>query len=143
MANQTVTNFVRNLSERFVNFTGSLYARVVAVIPFDSAENELFTVSNPGRISRVPADTVYSGQKTVSAAGTAEALAGSQALVHGVSVKALAGNGGDVYVGDNGVDSSTGFVLAAGEEIFIEVDDLAVIYIDTAVNGEGASYIGS
>lgn len=87
--------------------------------------------------------TFYMGQKTVSSAGTEEALAGSQALLSGVTVKALHGNTGWVYVGTNPVTSSTGFVLDAGEQIFIEVDNLADVYIDVSVNGEGVSYIGS
>jgi hypothetical protein len=87
-------------------------------------------------------ETVYSGQKTVSSAGTAEALASSQELVSGVTIKALAGNGGDCYVGGSSVDSSTGFVLDAGEQIFIEIDDLAAVYLDVDSDGEGVSYIG-
>jgi hypothetical protein len=88
-------------------------------------------------------NTIYNGQKTVSTAGSAEALASSQALVSGVQIKALAGNTNNVYVGDSDVDSNTGFVLAAGEEVFIEVDDLATVYLDVDTNGEGVSYIAS
>lgn len=86
---------------------------------------------------------VYSGQKTVTAAGTAEALASSQALLSGVYIKALAGNTGAVYVGNSAVAAATGFVLAAGDLVFLEIDDLATVYIDAAENGEGVSYLGS
>jgi len=85
---------------------------------------------------------VYNGQKTVTTAGTAEALASSQELVSGVRIKALSGNAGNIYVGDSSVDSSNGFVLGAGEEIFVEIDDLAKVYIDADNNGEGVSYLG-
>lgn len=98
-------------------------------------QTDVLTVSLPS--------TVYNGQKTVTAAGTAEALASSQALSAGVLIKALADNTNNVYVGDSSVDSSNGFVLAAGEEVFIEIDNLASVYIDVDTNGEGVSYIGS
>ena len=86
---------------------------------------------------------IYHGQKTVATAGTEEALASSQALVSGVHIKALAANTGSVYVGANPVASSTGYVLAAGESVFLEIANLATVYVDVSVNGEGVSYIGS
>ena len=87
--------------------------------------------------------TIYHGQKTVTTAGTEVALAASQAILSGVRIKALAANTGDIYVGANPVTSSTGFVLDAGEEVFVEVANLATVYIDSSVNGEGVSYIAS
>src|SRR5690606_30293465 len=72
---------------------------------------------------------IYSGQKTVTAAGTAEALAVSQALTSGVTVKALASNTGVVYVGGSSVDSTNGFELAAGDQVFVEIANLATVYI--------------
>lgn len=86
---------------------------------------------------------IYHGQKTVTSAGTEEALAASQAILSGVRIKALAGNTNNVYVGANPVTSSTGFVLDAGEEVFIEVANLATVFIDVDTNGEGVSYIAS
>ena len=90
----------------------------------------------------IPA-TIYHGQKTVTTAGTEVALAASQAILSGVRIKALATNTGDIFVGANPVTSSTGFVLDAGEEVFVEVANLATVYIDSSVNGEGVSYIAS
>lgn len=87
--------------------------------------------------------TIYHGQKTVTTAGTEVALAASQAILSGVRIKALAANTGIIYVGANPVTSSTGFALAAGEEVFVEVANLATVYIDSSVNGEGVSYIAS
>lgn len=86
---------------------------------------------------------VYAGQKTVSSAGTAEPLAASQELRAGVAIKALGGNGGNVFVGGSGVDSSTGFVLDAGEEVFVEIDDLAKVYLDVDAGGEGVSWMAT
>lgn len=86
--------------------------------------------------------TFHHGQKTVTTAGTEVALASTQAIHH-VTIKALHANTGMIFVGKNPVTSSTGFVLDAGEQIFVEVDDLADVYIDSSVNGEGVSYIAS
>ncbi len=87
--------------------------------------------------------TFYHGQTTVTTAGTEVALASSQVLTSGVTLKALHANTGWIYVGTNPVTLSTGFVLDAGESIFIEVANLATVYIDSSVNGEGVSYSGS
>jgi hypothetical protein len=85
---------------------------------------------------------VVAGQKTVTTAGSHVALGSSTTLKSGVRVKALHGNTGWIYVGPDGVTSTTGCVLDAGEEVFVEVNDLATVYIDASVNGEGVSFIG-
>ena len=87
--------------------------------------------------------TIIHGQKTVTTAGTEVALTTSKSLKRGVTIKALVANSGLIFVGLNPVTSSTGFQLAAGESIFIEIYNSSLIYIDAAVNGEGVSYIGS
>ncbi len=87
--------------------------------------------------------TVYSGKKTVTEAGTAEALSTTQALVSGVTIKALSTNTGLIYVGGATVDADTGFQLALGEAVFIEIDDLATVYVDSAVSGEGVTFLAS
>jgi hypothetical protein len=84
--------------------------------------------------------TVGSGQKTVTSAGTAEAIASSTAI-ESVTIKALADNTGNIYVGDSGVDSTNGFVLAAGETVSLDIDNLADVYIDAGTNDDGVSFI--
>ena len=86
--------------------------------------------------------TVYNGQKTVTTAGTAEALASSTA-VKSVVKKALYSNTGKVYVGNSSVGSGNGFELEPGDAVGIEIDDLSKIYIDVEVSGEGVSYIAT
>ena len=85
-----------------------------------------------------------SGQKTVTAAGTAEAL-GSQPIGGSLAVKALAANTDVVVVGNDGagdVTTSNGFELSASEVIvFNLVGDLANIMVDAAVSGEGVCWI--
>jgi len=87
--------------------------------------------------------TIYHGQTTVAAAGTEVALAASQAILSGVTIKALHANTGMIFVGKNPVSSTTGYVLDAGESVFLEVANLATVYIDSSVNGEGVSYVAS
>ena len=87
--------------------------------------------------------TIVNGQETVDAAGTAQVIGASATLVSGVTVKALAGNTGIVYVGNSAVAAANGFELSAGEAVFIETDDVANIWVDAATNDDGISYVGS
>lgn len=82
------------------------------------------------------------GQTAVAVCGAEVALTTTSALISGVTVKALHGNTGWIYVGANPVTSTTGYVLDAGEAVFIETDNLADVYVDCSVGGEGVSYIG-
>jgi len=90
----------------------------------------------------VPA-AVYNGVKAVTTATTRESLAASQAILSGVTIKALSANTGTVYVGGATVAAANGFPLLAGESVFLEVANLATVYLDVSVNGEGVSYIAS
>ena len=91
-----------------------------------------------------PATTFYHGQTTVTTAGTEVALGASQVLAEGiVTIKALNGNTGNVFVGKNPVSSTTGYELGASEVITLTVDNIAEIYIDSSVNGEGVSWVAS
>lgn len=87
--------------------------------------------------------TVLNGQKAVTTAGTAVALAATTPVLSVVMVKALAGNTGSIYVGDSSVDSTNGYELAPGDSVPVSVDDLANLYIDSDEDGEGVSYVGS
>jgi hypothetical protein len=85
-----------------------------------------------------------SGQKTVNNAGTAEAL-GSVQVDYALLVRALDTNTGIVVVGNDGADDitvSNGYRLAAGEVCAFEhVDNLAAIYVDAEVSGEGVCWL--
>ena len=85
-----------------------------------------------------------SGLKTVTAAGTAEALGSGQ--VHGaLMVKALSGNAGLVYIGNDGagdVASTNGMELSAGDVVvFDNVANLSELMVDSAENGEGVAWL--
>jgi hypothetical protein len=87
-----------------------------------------------------------SGKKTVTNAGTAEAL-GAQQVVGPLAIKALSTNTGLVYVGNDGagdVASTNGFELAAGDVIVLDFNgNLANVMVDAAVNGEGVTGCGT
>lgn len=92
-----------------------------------------------------PAILVF-GQKTVTAATTSENLVDvSTPLKIGITVKALASNTTAIWIGtDVGANlSTTGFELAAGEQIFIPITDALSITVDATTSTEGVSYIGN
>lgn len=87
------------------------------------------------------AQTLFNGQTPVTVAGTAEALAASQPLMNGVLIKALDDNTNLVYVGNSSVDSTNGYILLADASVFVEIDDLAKVFIDVDTSGEGVSWL--
>ena len=87
--------------------------------------------------------TVYNGQTYVSTAGTQVALASSQAITHSVTIMAQAGNSGNIYIGNSSGSSINGYILDAGDTLELKIANLATVYVDSSVNGEGVSYIAS
>ena len=87
--------------------------------------------------------SVKSGQKTVTTAGTAEAL-GSGPVNSPLMVKALESNTGYIYLGNDGaddVDSTNGMILAAGDAvIFAHASNLSSLILDAEIDGEGVSW---
>ena len=88
--------------------------------------------------------TILSGQKTVTASGTAVQLGTAQ--VDGpLMVKALDTNTGIVAIGNDGANDvtvSNGLRLAAGDVIIFDyAGNLGALWLDSAVNGEGVSWI--
>jgi len=84
------------------------------------------------------------GVKTVTTAGTDEALAGSTACKKAV-IQAQTDNTGLIAIGVSGVDATeatgTGIILYAGDSINIFSNNLANIYVDSTVSGEGVRYL--
>lgn len=83
------------------------------------------------------------GVTTVTTAGTDVALAASTAC-KGVVIQAQTDNTGLIAVGATGVDATiatgTGIILNPGDSIPILTDNLADIFIDSTVSGEGVRY---
>ena len=87
--------------------------------------------------------TLVSGDKTVTAAGTAEALGASQ-RVRSITVVAKDNNTGRVYVGGSDVASTVNRGLQAGDVLTHTSAsgwlDLADVFVDVDVSGEGIDY---
>jgi hypothetical protein len=84
-----------------------------------------------------------SGQKTITAAGTAEAL-GSQSIQGPLMVKALDGNAGLCYLGNvsGDVASTNGLELAAGDAVVFDfVGNLGSLMLDAANNDDGVAWL--
>ena len=85
-----------------------------------------------------------SGQKTVTSAGTAEAL-GDQVINAPLMVKALEANTNPVAIGNDDsedVTLSNGLQLAAGDVVVFEfVSNLKSLYVDVTTNGEGVAWL--
>lgn len=83
------------------------------------------------------------GVQTVATAGTDVALAASTAC-KSITIQAQTDNTGLIAIGATGVDATvatgTGVLLSAGESISIPADNLADIFIDSTVNGDGVRY---
>lgn len=94
---------------------------------------------------------IRSGVKAVAAAGTAVPLAASKTFARKLRISAPAGNTGVVYLGDSNVDSTNGYVLAAGGTLPLEdmlgstdervVVDLNTIYVDAANNDDSVTFV--
>lgn len=87
-----------------------------------------------------------SGRQTVTTAGTPEPLSRAPFPVAQVDVFALDANTLRVYVGDHAVSgvasNETGLPLSAKEQVTFEGPvDLANIWIDAVVSGEGVTWI--
>jgi len=84
------------------------------------------------------------GVTTVTTAGTDVALAGST-TAKWVIIQSQTDNTGKIAVGVTGVDATIatgdGVLLSAGESITLPIDNLADVFIDSTVNGEGVRYI--
>lgn len=83
------------------------------------------------------------GVQVVTTAGTDVALAASTPCKR-VTIQAQTDNTSWIAVGTSGVDATiatgTGVMLGAGDAYELEIDNLADVYIDSLVNGEGVRY---
>jgi hypothetical protein len=90
-----------------------------------------------------PITGVSDGRKTVAVAGTREVLAGSTAIKK-VDITALQANSGVVVVGGTTVIAAAGtrqgVPLRALDTITINTNNLADIWLDVLVSGEGVSF---
>ena len=90
------------------------------------------------------AQAVYNGKVIVTTAGTRVQLTSDVTkITSGILIKALSTNTGLIYIGDVSVTAANGFQLTASDTAFIEIKDRSPLYIDSAENGEGITYIAT
>lgn len=83
--------------------------------------------------------TVLSNQQAV----TASAVALATNTCKSITVKALAGNGINVYVGPTGVTTATGFELAPGDSVSLPVTNTNLVFVIAAATGASVSWIAT
>lgn len=88
---------------------------------------------------------LISGRKTVSSAGTAEALSSVSIGIKGCVVCAEDSNTGTISVGgQNGTvavePTRTGIYLLTADCAMIPVNDLSNIYVNSTINGDGVTF---
>jgi hypothetical protein len=91
-----------------------------------------------------PTTGLADGVKTVASAGTDVALASTTACKW-VLVQAQTDNTGLIAVGATGVDATeatgTGYTLYPGDAVMVEIDNLADVFIDSTVSGDGVRFV--
>ena len=89
---------------------------------------------------------VDSGITNVSNAGTAAQVLGITNRVKYITLKALAGNSGVVYVGESDVSASNGYELSAGNTLTHNFGEFGgsvpanIFYVDSASNNDKVAW---
>ena len=113
--------------------------------PLKSTSGALHVTAGTISIGTVDHSTtgVGHGVTVVTTAGTDVVLAAST-LAKWVAITAQSDNTGFIAVGATGVDATvatgTGVLLAAGDTFILPVDNLADVFIDSTVSGDGVRY---
>jgi hypothetical protein len=86
---------------------------------------------------------IVSGRTTVTTSGTAVQITTVSTPVPGVWVGGDVGNGGIIFVGDSSVKGTSGTcqgiaVEPAGNSIFIPVNNLNLLWVDSSASGDKA-----
>jgi hypothetical protein len=109
-------------------------------------------ITDTVEIDSVP-NTIAGGVKTITTAGTAEALSATSAEYDYIYLQPLIANTGTAYIGGSDVDKDTknGIALTVPSDssgikvpplIPLPFKDPSLIYADVTVNGEGVHWIG-
>lgn len=102
--------------------------------------NYIIAIDENGNVVGAAASSVGTGNKATVTAGTRVQLATSTACVK-VNIQAKASNSDYVYVGGSAVSATSGIALSPTSSITLNINDLSLIYIDSAVSGEGVTYL--
>lgn len=125
---------------------GSDHVQIMKVTYGADGSFTLVSPSNPFPVTVTSANTtVTDGRKVVTTAGTRVALASSTACKE-VVITAETDNTGFVVVGAAAtviaaLATRTGIPLYAGDSVTIQTDNLADIGLDSAVSGDGVTFM--
>jgi hypothetical protein len=117
-----------------------LNASIAVTGSFFPATQPISLSSNINTVEVAPT-VILNGRVVVTTAGTRTSIAASTPC-KSVTVKAFMTNTGFIYIGNSTVTSLNGFRLSAGDTVSLDIADLNTVNIDSAVNGEGVTYIG-
>lgn len=98
-----------------------------------------------GGVSDSAVSTIADGRKTVTVAGTAEPLSATSVACKKILITAETDNTDIVVVGSSTVVAALatrrGIPLYPGDPVAFGIDDVADVYIDSLVDGEGVTFI--
>ncbi len=95
-------------------------------------------------INEVSSTNFLHGQNSdVDTGSDEQVVVASNPSKHGVIVKAMPSNTGNIYVGGFGVTTSTGFPLDAGESLTIPVDDANKVYVIADQNNQAVAWMAT
>lgn len=131
---------------------GNVADAINAALVDSAGTSAMDDTNNAARVSVVsgsvtitdPTAGLGTGRKTVTTAGTAVALVGSSTPCTWVAITAETDNTDLVVVGDSNVvgllATRRGTPLYPGDSVVFPIDDLQDVYLDSLVNGEGATF---
>ena len=114
--------------------TGTLEIRVARGLQVEPYEGVVPTVS-------YTQPSFVHGQKTVGTSAV-QLQTASYSLAFGAVVKADDNNTGNIYVGEEGVTTSTGFRLAFGQGVKVEINNINKIYVIASAASQKVHYLG-
>jgi len=121
-------------------FDPKAHVRLKFVFDGEPVALELIMITQRGEC---PLNASEDGAKTVTSAGTAEPLSATRKMVRNLDVQAKVGNTDSVYIGGPNVQNGGADGLEAiplGSRHYSRPIDLAKVWIDADVNGEGVTY---
>lgn len=135
------TNAIGKLAANAGVTIGAVEIAAAQTLATVSTVTAVTSITNNVNTVEVAPTTVLNGKTTVTTAGTRVVLAASTAC-KSVTIKALTTNTSFIYVGSITVASTNGYQLLPGDSVSLDIANLTTVNIDSAVNGEGVTYIG-
>lgn len=107
---------------------------------FAKLQNLIKADTDNVKINQSVASAIKNNQVTVGTSRTS--LGSNTSLKFGVVVRADPSNTGNVYVGNSGVTTSSGYLLAPGDAISIEIDNVNKVYVIADTANQKVYWIG-